>query len=211
MTTVITPIGLEHTTILGETYGEIAAEKAEIIKHECPLALAPQHPEAQAVFERVAKERNVPIVEVKNFIRSDSSLSAPRIVYNTEGLPIAQQFDGVTDSEFYSQLTVPLLGHHQFVNATTALAGLECLKQQGCVIPKASIYAGFKNVQWDGTDPASQVFTYCCTGWGTLSGFNGSVVSDAPRKFSLYAANFCCEFNEGQESYGNWEYRFKNC
>ena len=150
MTTVITPIGLEHTTILGETYGEIAAEKAEIIKHECPLALAPQHPEAQAVFERVAKERNAPIVEVKNFIRSDSSPSAPRIVYNTEGLPIAQHFDVATDSERYPELTVPLLGHHQCVNATTALAGLECLKQQGCVIPKASVYAGFKNVQWDG-------------------------------------------------------------
>ena len=42
--TVITPIGLEHTTILGETYTEIAKEKAEIIKQECPLALAPQHP-----------------------------------------------------------------------------------------------------------------------------------------------------------------------
>ena len=150
MTTVITPIGLEHTTILGETYGEIAAEKAEIIKLECPLALAPQHPEAQAVFERVAKERNAPIVEVKNFIQSDSSPPVPRIVYDTEGLPIAQQFDVVTHSERYPQLTVPLLGHHQFVNAITALAGLECLKQQGCVIPKPSIYAGFKNVQWAG-------------------------------------------------------------
>ena len=36
------------------------------------------------------------------------------------------------------------------MNAITALAGLECLKRQGYVIPKASVYAGFKNVQWDG-------------------------------------------------------------
>ncbi len=150
VTTVITPIGLEHTTILGETYGEIASEKAEIIKHGCPLALAPQHPEAQAVFEKIAKERNAPIVEVKDLIRSDFRTSTPRIVYNTNDLPVAQHFDVATHSEHYPQLTLPLLGHHQFVNAMTALAGLECLKRQGYVIPKASVYAGFKNVQWDG-------------------------------------------------------------
>ena len=150
VTTVITPIGLEHTTILGETYGEIASEKAEIIKHGCPVALAPQHPEAQAVFEKIAKGRNAPIVEVKDFIRSDFSTSTPRIVYNIDGLPVAQHFDVATHSDRYPQLTIPLLGHHQCVNAITALAGLECLKRQGYVIPKASVYAGFKNVQWDG-------------------------------------------------------------
>ncbi len=146
VTTVMTPISLEHTAILGETYGAIAREKAEIIKHGCPLALAPQHPEAQAVFEKIAKERNAPIVEVKHFIRTEP----PRIVYNIEGLPVAQHFDVATRSDCYPQLTIPLLGHHQCVNAMTALAGLECLKQQGYVIPKPSVYAGFKNVQWDG-------------------------------------------------------------
>lgn len=150
VTTVITPIGLEHTSILGETYSEIAGEKAEIIKHGCPLALAPQHPEAQAVFEKVATERNAPIVEVENFLQGDSGSSAPRIIYNTDGLPIAQHFDVKTNSDSYPQLTTPLLGHHQFVNATTALAGLECLKQQGYMIPKASVYAGFKNIRWNG-------------------------------------------------------------
>ena len=150
ITTVITPIGLEHTAILGETYSEIAGEKAEIIKHGCPLALAPQRPEAQAVFEKIASERNAPIVEVENFLRKDSSASVPQIIYNTDGLPIAQHFDVETNSDSYPQLNIPLLGHHQFVNAATALAGLECLKQQGHVIPKASVYAGFKNVQWNG-------------------------------------------------------------
>ena len=150
ITTVITPIGLEHTTILGETYSEIAAEKAEIIKHKCPLALAPQYPEARIVFEKVANERNAPIVEVENFLRKDSSTSVPQIIYNTDGLPVAQCFDVDTNSDSYPRLNIPLLGHHQYVNATTALAGIECLKQQGYVIPKVSVYAGFKNVQWDG-------------------------------------------------------------
>ena len=146
VTTVITPIGLEHTAILGETYTEIAGEKAEIIKQECPVALAPQHPEAQAVFEKMTDERKAPIVEAKE----NSCTSAPCLVQNADGTPVAQQFDLETDSERYPQLTIPLLGHHQFINAMTAIAAIECLKQKGYVIPKASVYAGFKNVQWHG-------------------------------------------------------------
>ena len=158
--TVITPIGLEHTAILGETYTEIAGEKAEIIKQKCPLALAPQHPEARAVFEKVASDRNARIVEVKGFETTckpilqetvqDSCVSAPRLIQNADGLPIAQEFDVETDSDRYPQLTTPLLGHHQFINATTAVAAIECLKQEGYSVPKESVYAGFKNVQWHG-------------------------------------------------------------
>ena len=148
--TVITPIGFEHTAILGETYTEIASEKAEIIKQECPLALAPQHPEARTVFEKVARERTVPIVDSKDFVVRDSCTSNPRLVRNADGMPVAQQFDMETDSERYPQLTLPLLGHHQFINATTAVAALECLKQRGYIVPKDSVYAGFKNVQWHG-------------------------------------------------------------
>ena len=150
VTTVITPIGLEHTAILGETYSEIAGEKAEIIKHGCPLALAPQHPEARTVFEKVARERSAPIVEMKVSLQTDCESFGSRVIYNDDGLPVAQHFDVETNSESYPQLTIPLLGHHQFVNATTALAGLECLKQQGYVIPKTCVYAGLKNVQWNG-------------------------------------------------------------
>ena len=148
--TVITPIGLEHTAILGETYTEIASEKAEIIKQKCPLALAPQHPEARTVFEKVASERNAPIVEPKNLVGRDCSASSSRLVRNADGLPVAQEFDVETDSESYPQLTMPLLGHHQFINATTAVTAIECLKQKGYIVPKTSVYAGFKNVQWQG-------------------------------------------------------------
>ena len=146
--TVITPIGLEHTAILGETYAEIAREKAEIIKEGCPLALAPQHPEAHTVFEKVANERNAPIVEVKSHEADCQPIC--RLIQDDDLVPVAQQFDVETDSERYPQLTMPLLGYHQFVNATTAIAAIECLKQIGYTIPKTSVYAGFKNVQWHG-------------------------------------------------------------
>ena len=146
VTTVLTPIGLEHTYILGETYTEIAIEKAEIIKQGCPVALAPQHPDANTVIERVAKERNAPIVKVKNIAKENCD----NLVLDSEGVPNAQQFDVETDTEHYQQLTLPLLGQHQYINATTAIAAIECLKQKGYEIAKDSVYEGFENVKWPG-------------------------------------------------------------
>ncbi len=150
VTSVITPIGLEHTAILGETHTEIASEKAEIIKQGCSVALAPQHPEARVIIEKMASERNAPIVEVKDFVGRDRDIPVSQLVPNSDGIPIAQQFDVETDSERYSQLRLPLLGHHQYVNGTTAIAAIECLKQKGYEISRDSVYAGFKNVQWHG-------------------------------------------------------------
>lgn len=146
VTTVITPIGLEHTSILGETYTEIASEKAETIKQGCPVAVAPQHPDAYAVIEKVAKERNAPIVEVRNIIEKKHDLP----ILNSDGAPIAQQFDVETDTVKYPELKLPLLGHHQYINGTTTIAAIECLKQNGYEITKDSIYKGFKNVTWHG-------------------------------------------------------------
>lgn len=150
VTSVITPIGLEHTEILGETYSEIASEKAEIIKHDCPVALAIQHPAAENIFEKVAYERNAHIIKVKDFKEQDPYSSDIMLKMDSDDIPIAQQFDIETTSESYPQLVLSLLGHHQYVNATTAIAAIECLIHKGHEISKESVYEGFRNVQWDG-------------------------------------------------------------
>lgn len=54
---VITPISLDHQQWLGETLGEIAAEKAAIICHKKPTFSAPQEPAARTIVEQVANER----------------------------------------------------------------------------------------------------------------------------------------------------------
>ncbi len=54
---VITNIGLEHTALLGSTIGEIAFEKAGIIKPNIPVVVGESAPESDEVFERVADER----------------------------------------------------------------------------------------------------------------------------------------------------------
>ena len=150
LTSVITPIGLEHTEILGETYSEIAGEKAEIIKGGCPVALAPQHPDAYEVFEKVANERNAPIIKVKNI--DDQDTYTLNIVYqlDSDGIPIAQQIDIETNSDRYKDISLSLLGYHQYVNAATAIAAIECIELQGYTIKKECVYEGFRSVQWEG-------------------------------------------------------------
>jgi dihydrofolate synthase/folylpolyglutamate synthase len=59
---VITPISLEHTDVLGTTIAAIAGEKAGIIKPGVPVVVSPQLPAAAAVFERVAAERGAPLI-----------------------------------------------------------------------------------------------------------------------------------------------------
>lgn len=55
--TVLTPIGLDHTEILGDTLEKIAAEKAGIIKAGVPVISAPQDSSAARVIANVAAEK----------------------------------------------------------------------------------------------------------------------------------------------------------
>jgi len=58
---VITPIDLDHEMWLGNTLGEIAGEKAGIIKPRVPVVSAPQRPEAEEVIRARAAECGAPV------------------------------------------------------------------------------------------------------------------------------------------------------
>ena len=140
LVSVITPISLEHTAILGDTHEAIAKEKAEIIKPSRPVILAPQLSEAQAVFEAIAADRDAPMDGVGRDIhlkRKDWSING-------------QTFDLTTQSTFYPDLFLPLLGEHQAINAATAIACIERIRQEGYKVPQTSIYGGLKEVRWAG-------------------------------------------------------------
>jgi dihydrofolate synthase/folylpolyglutamate synthase len=64
LVSVITSVGMDHTHILGGTLGEIAAEKAGIIKQGVPVVTGPLAREAAEVVARVAVERGAPLSEV---------------------------------------------------------------------------------------------------------------------------------------------------
>ena len=140
LVSVITPISLEHTAILGDTHKAIAKEKAEIIKTNRPVVLAPQLPEAQSVFEAVAADRVAPM----DMVGRDIHLK--RKDWNING----QTFDLTTQSASYPDLFLPLLGEHQAVNAATAIACIEQIRQEGYSVPRTSIYGGLREVRWSG-------------------------------------------------------------
>ena len=140
LVSVITPISLEHTAILGDTHEAIAKEKAEIIKPNRPVVLAPQIPEAQTVFETVAADRDAPMDAVGR------NIHLKRKDWNIKG----QTFDLITQSASYPDLFLPLLGEHQAVNAATAIGCIERVHQEGYKVPRTSIYGGLKAIHWAG-------------------------------------------------------------
>ena len=59
---LITNIGLDHTQFLGDTLGEIAFEKAGIIKPEIPVVISEYQPEIADVFINTAGKNKAPIL-----------------------------------------------------------------------------------------------------------------------------------------------------
>lgn len=58
---VITNIGLDHVSILGDSRKEIAKEKAGIIKKDTPVLIGESDDEINSVFEEKAKQENAPL------------------------------------------------------------------------------------------------------------------------------------------------------
>ncbi|MFC4096576.1 bifunctional folylpolyglutamate synthase/dihydrofolate synthase [Euzebyella saccharophila] len=62
LVSLITNIGYDHIDMLGDTLEKIAYEKAGIIKEGVPVVISELQEETQAVFEKVARDRNSSIV-----------------------------------------------------------------------------------------------------------------------------------------------------
>lgn len=72
---VITPIELEHTQVLGDTISKIALEKAKIIKKNQNVFISKQKEEAIEVFIKEAKEQGSTLYSISDEITSISSKS----------------------------------------------------------------------------------------------------------------------------------------
>jgi dihydrofolate synthase/folylpolyglutamate synthase len=66
LASIITNIAFDHTQWLGDTLEKIAAEKAGIIKPGIPVVTAADEPEALAVIEKIAREKNAPLAKVNS-------------------------------------------------------------------------------------------------------------------------------------------------
>ena len=135
LVSVITPIDLDHMEYLGPTIGEIARNKAGIIKKGRPVVTAWQKPEARAVLEEVAKEQGAVLREV----------NLDRIVRG------AFDFTGqVFSFGDLNDLKIRLLGRYQVENAALALEAINILEEQGYAIPESAKREGLANAHWPG-------------------------------------------------------------
>ena len=145
MMTAITSISYDHMAILGNTLGEIAGEKAGIIKEGVPVVCSAQAPEAVGAIERVAAMRHAPLVRVGPVGSGCDYIWSPGAAEQTQ-----QFFDVTTPTGSYAGLELALLGEHQIENATVALALAEGLRARGLTLDEAAIRAGLGTVRWPG-------------------------------------------------------------
>lgn len=134
---IITSISLDHTAILGDTIGEIAREKAGIIKTGGTVVAAPQKPEALSV-----------ILDVCHSLSATPILVGKDVTWTPGPASIDGQEVTVAGRHKTYKLRVPLLGKYQMENAATAVAALEALRDQGHSIPDEAIQQGFDKVVW---------------------------------------------------------------
>ena len=154
--TVITSLSYDHMHLLGESLSDIAREKAGIIKSGIPVILAPQQIEAGSVVESVAEAKGSPLIRVghdwlyshgtHNF--DDQTL----YIWSRAEQPLMDSFvDSAGGDEWTPpRYQIPLLGHHQVVNAAVAYAAIAEARNSGLDVKEADIQAGFRNVSWLG-------------------------------------------------------------
>ncbi len=126
--TVITPVSIDHQQYLGETLGEIAGEKAGILKRGVPCVVGPQEDAALDVIEARAARLGAPLLAQGQHWH----------VTEERGRLIYQDETGLLD------LPTPALpGAHQFQNAGAAIASLRALG-----FGEEAAEGAMKNAEW---------------------------------------------------------------
>ncbi|MYZ37609.1 folylpolyglutamate synthase/dihydrofolate synthase family protein [Streptomyces sp. MnatMP-M17] len=112
---VVTPIDLDHTDRLGKTPGEIAMEKAGIIKQGATVILAQQPVDAAQVM-------------LKKSVDVDATVAREGMEFGVVAREVAVGGQLLTLRGLggeYEQVFLPLYGAHQAHNAAVALAAVE--------------------------------------------------------------------------------------
>ena len=135
----ITNISYDHTAILGETLGEIAGEKAGIIKPGVPVVSAPQEPEAGLAIQKIAQKLSAPLEFVAvNRIGS--------------GLEDSDAELKAADGTVLARARLGLRGGFQKENWAVAvrLAQIFMQRSRGIALSESAIAKGSFEVQWPG-------------------------------------------------------------
>ena len=133
---VITPISLDHTDLLGDTTADIAYEKAGIIKPGGYLISAAQPLDAAQVLLEKAREVGVPF----RFEGVEFGVESRTVAVGGQMVTI----QGIAGR--YPDLLVPLHGAHQAQNAAVAVAALEAFFGGEKELPFDVLQEGFAAV-----------------------------------------------------------------
>ncbi len=133
---IITSLGLDHVSVLGDSIDKIAFEKAGIIKENCPVVVYGRN-------DLVAIEV---IKHIASIRQSKVTISNNKFVNNLIG-----HEDGyIFDYKHIKGISIGLRGVHQVDNAIAALEALFVLQYKGYVIDDIHILDGFKKTKWPG-------------------------------------------------------------
>jgi dihydrofolate synthase/folylpolyglutamate synthase len=134
----ITQLDIDHEDFLGQTLGEIAGEKAGIMKRGIPTVIPDMTHDLRRIFEQQALLRDAPLLSLGRDAGIDQVNVEPT---GTSFVYRSRRFaDGLS-------LTTPLIGRHQAVNA-----GLAALMSEQAIdgLEADDLVAGLKTVRLDG-------------------------------------------------------------
>lgn len=139
---IITSIGLDHTNILGDTYEQIASEKAGIIKNGVPIITAVKQPEAQQVIIDKAKHVNASLYQLGSVFKAT----------DIQTLPNGAEFNFSSALlKNLNKLQISMLGQHQIDNAALAVMASQVLSQfYAFLIDEQQIRQGLIKAYWPG-------------------------------------------------------------
>jgi dihydrofolate synthase / folylpolyglutamate synthase len=135
---VITGIALDHQDLLGSTLGEIAGEKAGIIKRGVPVISGCRPPEARRVIRARCRRIGAPLMEIDRRCRI-------RVV-GEQGPKVTIELK--TPANLYRHLTLGLAGLHQARNTALAIAGVEALP--AFPVSAGAVRRGVARTRWPG-------------------------------------------------------------
>lgn len=143
--TVITSLSIDHQKTLGASLGEIAREKAGILKRGAPLILASAPYEARRACLTVALQRGAPVVldrEVLAVRDLHVDTAGSRWVTRRRDPGLAGWLDGAW--------RLSLVGAHQVENARLVQLGAAALQERGWTLSGDSVRAGLRSTRWPG-------------------------------------------------------------
>jgi dihydrofolate synthase/folylpolyglutamate synthase len=127
---VITNIGWDHMTLLGNTLEAIASEKAGIIKKQTPIVISESIPESKSVFIQKAALENAPIYFSEDFIQAEAFENN----WDTASFSFSQPlFHLLSNPLFDAKFTVSadLPGKYQIKNLKGVLIACQLLADMG--------------------------------------------------------------------------------